>query len=407
MRYRAAALAIFLCAGLSAIYPRAGSTSIRRSVEPSQQRRVKATRRRAVARASQQPRINYTKFSHRTQPHQQECNACHKFPSANWKDARTGKDAFPDITEYPEHSSCLKCHNQQFFARERPAPRICSVCHVGVTPRYTVRYPFPNPPEIFNSSKRAQDFVSDFRVKFAHDTHIELIGKDNTPNGWNEDFRFQRASFKQDKTSEDADKSCAFCHQTYQPQGKAGEEFVSARPKTLPEDAFWLRKGTFKTTPNHATCFTCHAPAGDLKPASNECAGCHKLQQPAQSVHFDFEPKFAAAVGITDGNILNSWRRRHSSGTFRHENEMHQDQSCAACHKVSAMNTLDLTTLKVPVIACDTCHIGETADEGALNFEIEKKRADPAFRCAKCHIAFGKEPIPESHLKALPKPKEK
>jgi hypothetical protein len=71
------------------------------------------------------------------------------------------------------------------------------------------------------------------------------------------------------------------------------------------------------------------------------------------------------------------------------------------------MNTLDARTLKVPVTACDTCHIGESADEGALNFEIEKRKAEPAFQCTKCHLAFGKEPIPESHLKALPKAKTK
>lgn len=406
MRYSAAASAILLCAWLTAMYPRAGSTSTPRSFEPAQQGRGKTSSRPGVGRAGKKPRIDYTKFSHRTLQHQRECSSCHRFPSANWKEVRKGKDAFADITEYPEHSSCLGCHNQQFFARERPAPRICSVCHVAVTPRYTERHPFPNPPEIFNSSKRGPDFVSEFRIQFTHSTHIELVGRNNTPNGWNESFKYQRASFTQDKPSEDVDKSCAFCHQTYQPQGKASEEYVSARPKTLPENVFWLRKGTFKTTPKHATCFTCHASEGDVKPTSNECAACHKLQQPPQPVHVDFEPKLVVAMAVTDGNILSSWRRRHSSGTFRHENEMHQDQSCTACHKVSVMNTLDAATLKVPIAACDTCHIGESADEGALNFEIEKRNAEPTFQCAKCHIAFGNAPIPESHLKALPKPRQ-
>jgi hypothetical protein len=408
MRYRATALAIFiLFAWLAFAAPRRGLTIISKSVDVEQQgRRSQTARRPRATTLSPQPKINYSKFNHNTKAHQQECNSCHKFPSANWKEIRTGKDAFADVTEYPEHPSCLKCHYEQFFARERPAPRICSVCHVAITPRYTERKPFPNPPEIFNASKWTRGFASDFRINFKHDTHIELVGKLNPPNG-QEGFRFERASFSREKKADESDKSCAFCHQTYQPQGKSNEEFVTARPKGLADDAFWLKKGTFKTIPNHATCFTCHTTEGDVKPASNECATCHKLAPPELTAHVDFDPKLAATMGITDGNILTKWRRRLSAGTFRHEGGGHPDQSCVACHKVSAINTLDVKTLKVPVTACDVCHIGESADEGALNFEIEKRKADPAFQCTKCHLSFGKEPIPESHLNALPKPKTK
>lgn len=403
MRRRAATLAILLLL-VWLVFPssEAGSTSSSSSIDPVQQRSGQTTRRRGAARVSQQPRIDYSKFSHRTDVHQQECSSCHAFPSKNWKAVRKSDIAFADITEYPEHSSCLKCHYQQFFARERPAPRICSVCHVAVTPRYTERHPFPNPPEIFNVSKRSQGFLSDFRIQFPHDSHLELVGDNKTPSRTGAGVRFQRASFMQEKRAEENEKSCAFCHQTYQPQEKSSDEFVTARPKGLPDDAFWLKKGTFKTSPNHATCFTCHAPEGDMKPASNECAACHKLQPSVQLAHVDFDPKLAATMGITDGNILTKWRSRYSSGTFRHEGGMHPDQSCATCHKPSAINTLDVTTLKVPITACDTCHIGESAAEGALNFEIEKRKADTSFQCIKCHISLGKEPIPESHLKALP-----
>jgi hypothetical protein len=409
MRYRVTAVAIFLLfAWVVFIYPRAGSTVNSASVEvEQQQRRTQTTRRLTPSSASQKPRLNYSKFSHSTKAHQQDCNSCHKFPSSNWKEARTGKAAFADITEYPEHPSCLKCHYEQFFARERPAPRICSVCHISITPRYTERKPFPNPPEIFNASKWTKDFVSDFRISFSHDTHVELVGENRAPNRLEEGFRFRRATFTQEKKAEQSDKSCAFCHQTYQPQGKLSDEFLTARPKGLADDAFWLKKGTFKTTPNHATCFTCHTPEGDMKPSSNECAACHKLASSDQLAHVDFDPKLAATIAITDGTILSKWRRRSSSGTFRHEGENHQDQSCVNCHKVSAMNTLDVKTLKVPVTACDVCHIGDSADEGVLNAEIEKRKANPSFRCTKCHITFGIEPIPESHLKALPKAKTK
>src|SRR4030095_7249452 len=93
-------------------------------------------------------------FSHQTHVVQQKlsCESCHKFPSKNWSEVRQGDEAFPDVTEYPEHQSCLACHRQQFFARERPVPRICSQCHVKATPQDTARYPFPSLGDKFLSS---------------------------------------------------------------------------------------------------------------------------------------------------------------------------------------------------------------------------------------------------------------
>ena len=107
----------------------------------------------------QRPAIDYSKFSHSTHVAKGKlaCDSCHKFPTKNWREVRKGDAAFPDVTEFPEHASCLNCHRQQFFARERPAPRICSNCHVRVTPIETSRYSFPTLGKI-------PDFVSDFRV---------------------------------------------------------------------------------------------------------------------------------------------------------------------------------------------------------------------------------------------------
>src|SRR2546421_2584612 len=70
------------------------------------------------------PKIDYAKFSHQTHVVAQKlaCNSCHKVPSKNWKEMRKGDAAFADVTDFPDHSSCLNCHRLQFFARERPAP---------------------------------------------------------------------------------------------------------------------------------------------------------------------------------------------------------------------------------------------------------------------------------------------
>jgi hypothetical protein len=337
--------------------------------------------RRGASTAVPPPGLDYTKFSHGSAAHKQrECSSCHTFPSANWKEVRA-KDAFPDVTEYPRHAACLECHRVQFFARERPAPQICSVCHVGVSPRFTARRPFPNPLDIFRASKGADAFVSDFRVSFPHAVHLDQFGE--TGGG----------------------ESCANCHQTYQPQGKSNDEFATKPPKDL-GDAFWLKKGTFQTWPSgHDLCFTCHVQEG----TPVDCAMCHKRATPADPASVDFDPGRATAMGVDDAVVLERWRRRGSSATFRHEGGLHTDVKCTSCHDVSAMDTTDARTTKVRVASCsatDGCHATATVDEGGiLNFELDKRAADATFRCEKCHLAFGTEPVPADHAAAIPKPK--
>ena len=418
-RYRAVALAAFVVIGLLGfVYPRLISNATGLSGETDPQRRsqtkgAQTKRRRATRVIAPASRRDYSKFSHRIPQHQQQaCDSCHKFPSPNWKEVRKGDEAFPDVTEYPEHSSCINCHRQQFFTNERPAPSICSVCHVQVTPLDTRRHPFPNPTEIFELSKKGQGAISAFGINFSHDKHAELVGQNDPARRADTGVRFisvaRSVLVSKSQTQESASKSnesCSVCHQTYQPQGDAAEEFVNPRPKGLPEDAFWLKKGTFKTTPrNHALCFTCHAPENDIKPVASDCAACHKLIPASQLIptRTDFDPAVAAKMGITDRVILSKWRKRDSSATFRHE--AHPDASCAACHHPAVMNTLDAKTLRVPVQSCggEGCHITATADEGGiLNFEADKRKADPAFQCAKCHLSFGRERMPETHLKAV------
>jgi len=176
----------------------------------------------AVAPAQRPPRVDYSRFSHITEQHRASCSSCHTFPSKNWKEARKSDDAFPDVTEYPEHKACLSCHRQQFFARERPVPRICLNCHVKATPNDMARFPFPSRGESFLSTVKAREFVSDFQVVFPKDKH--------------------------------SDTECKDCI-----------------------DRFWLNKGTFKTRPlTHAACFTCHNQESELAPLPPNCDSCHK-----------------------------------------------------------------------------------------------------------------------------------
>lgn len=182
---------------------------------------VASPQRRKPATANK-VRIDYSRFSHLTEQHRATCNSCHTFPAKNWQQVRKGDDAFPDVTEYPEHQACLSCHRQQFFARERPVPTICSNCHVKATPSDTSRLPFPSLREAFLATAKARNFVSDFRVAFPHDKH--------------------------------ADASCEDCHQAAKPV-----------------------QGTHQTRPlAHAMCFTCHNQESELAPLPPDCASCHK-----------------------------------------------------------------------------------------------------------------------------------
>jgi len=316
-----------------------------------------------------------------------------------------GDAAFPDVAEFPEHSACLECHRTQFFARERPAPAICSNCHVKVTPKDTARFLFPSLGDITDSKLVTREANPEFRVGFPHDKHLDVVGM-NQPGFLNDKPRFINAFWSRQKPP-DQSKTCSICHQIYQPQGSSSEEYVTKPPKDL-GDNFWLKKGAFQTAPNsHTGCFVCHNADSGIAPESKDCQACHKLTPPAEKVKVDFDPKLAAAMGIVDKTILGKWGRRFSAGGFRHEGGEHPSLGCVACHNVTVMNTFDPATLKVPVQSCggtEGCHITATAgDGGILNFEIDQKKAKAGFVCVKCHITFGKEALPAGHLAAIPK----
>ncbi len=334
----------------------------------------------------------YSQFDHSTKQHRADCATCHKFPSKNWNNVRTGDAAFPDITEYPAHNSCVKCHAQQFFRGARPM--ICSICHTIATPRGAPRHPFPNPREIFDKSAKGKTASSDFVIRFPHDTHVEIVSsiRSNTSI-------FVNANFVRRERRQAAEQSCAVCHQTMAPQGTSDDEYLTKPPDKL-GDGFWLKKGTFKSIPtSHATCFTCHSADSGMEPAPSNCAACHQLKptQPPADM-----PLNAWAMTGENKMMIDLWRRRDSTGVYRHEFFAHADLSCSTCHNVSTMNTADPATYRVPIASCATCHATATSDDGrALNYEVDMRKADTAFQCIKCHIVFGKSPIPESHLKAI------
>ena len=355
----------------------------------SAQKKKTPPRRTQRRTASRQKTSRYSQFPHSA--HKMKCDSCHKFPSSNWKTVRKD-DAFPDITEYPRHESCLSCHRQQFFKGAKPA--ICSICHTSPSPTGGPRHPFPNPREIFDQSPKGKTAQSDFQISFPHDKHIEIVSRNERTPGAS---MFVNARLKR---AEESAASCVVCHQTYRPQGESEDEFVTKPPANL-GDGFWLKKGTFKTSPiGHTTCFTCHSTDTGILPAPSDCATCHKPAAPLGKT--DFDAKLAAPMKIEDKIMLLAWRKRDSSATFRHEFASHAELECATCHNATAINTIDALSKKVPVTSCNMCHITATLDDGgALNYEVDARQKDAKFQCVKCHIAFGKLPVPESHIKAI------
>src|SRR5215213_836958 len=162
-KIRAALVLAFLCALAGGIFyadwtPEFFVARAQKRKAQTQPQRTAATRQRAA---------RYSEFPHSS--HKMKCDSCHKFPSPNWKTVRK-TEAFPDITEYPRHESCLSCHRQQFFKGAKPA--ICSICHLSAQPQGGPRHPFPNPREIFDQSPKGKTARSDFQISFPHDKHI-------------------------------------------------------------------------------------------------------------------------------------------------------------------------------------------------------------------------------------------
>ena len=209
------------------------------------------------------------------------------------------------------------------------------------------RHPFPNPRELFDKSPKGQKAPdSDFAISFPHDKHIDVVTGEGKP------------PYKPAKGEE----SCWVCHNTYQPAGESADEYVTKPPADL-KDAYWLKKGSFKTTPiGHTVCFTCHSLDSGITPTPQDCNTCHKLRPPQPPP--DFDPAIAAKMSIADKIMLTQWRHRESAGAFRHEFSMHADLDCSTCHTVAKMNTLDAKTKKVPISACATCHATATVADG-------------------------------------------
>lgn len=305
-------------------------------------------------------------FSHRTAAHARiNCNSCHKVPTANWQSARQ----FPDVADYPDHDSCIRCHRADFFRSNRPS--ICAICHVNVSPRGEARFAFPLPG-------RSQEFSTIFPHNVHQDIIASLRKNYDVAVAHFVNVRFELAA----KARAAEFNNCTICHKTMTglPQYAAR---IPSQTQPLAEAAaetFTAQAEFFKDAPNnHASCFSCHYQS--QKPVSTNCAGCHARTAPYLE---------AAAV------------QRYSL-KFDHQEKNHAEKDCMSCH-VRIVQNSDVRSLKdadVPILTCSTsaCHGDELSDELAKREKsIAEKQA--VFQCAYCHTsAIGRFQAPSSHRK--------
>ncbi len=364
----------------------------------------RATRRRSAS-IVHGPLSDYSRFSHATKKHQQACNTCHKVPTDNWKKVRD----FPDVADYPGHDACIGCHRPQFFKGAKPA--ICTICHSKVSPRDDARFAFRNP-----------DAPRQFLIEFPHDRHQDVMAKllespfESTPPA--KLVRFIQSSFglmsnvtqtvslrsgrqssivriESSQTNSlrynafsprAADQpaktynNCAICHAT--------RVNVPAAPAAGWADRYVPDNVTFKAVPaSHASCFNCHWKS--QQPASDNCAGCHKLT-----------PPYAAADSI-----------KRISMKFRHEGggpDKNHVLECTACH-INITRAATLRGLKpdVPITACSECHNKAPSHLEIAN-ELEAIDKNRDFVCTYCHTSnVGRLDPPASHYLIAERPPRK
>jgi hypothetical protein len=350
--------------------------------------------------ATAQKRRN--EFFHSTAAHKKiDCASCHKTPTANSVSVR----GFPDVADYPGHSSCVQCHRGDFFQGNNPA--ICTICHTAPSPRNGARFPFP-------VHSRSQEFTT----IFPHNAHQDIIARNDAPYrqrlagcsgsgpllpcGQVEystssgapgpaalradgtvpahfvNASFSPAALRADDPPPPQFNNCAICHQTLSEMPKFGNR-QPMRAQALAQasvDSFAPRAEFFKSTPEgHASCFSCHYQG--QKPVRTDCAGCHRPAAP-----------YLASDVITRYSLR-----------FDHQPLHHAIKDCTVCHVRITQNS-DISTMKdadVPFMACAACHDKDFKNEMEKRTEsIAAKQ--PAFQCAYCHVSeIGRFETPASH----------
>jgi len=321
---------------------------------------------------------NYSVFLHSSDKHKGlACNACHKIPT-RW----TARRDVPDVADFPDHNSCVRCHRPQFFTRQAfigSGPSICTVCHLRAAPRQDARFAFGKPNNSHQTLKAKEE--RQFTIEFPHDKHQNVIASLKRPTNFSLSPGFDKlklvghlfvsAAFQRGTSADQKPvyNNCSLCHAT----NDTSIDIARA------PNSFEPPPGTFKTTPQaHDSCFACHWK--NQKPAGADCLGCHK---PAATF---VPPLFPARI---------SARFSHEGGKGEHVME------CTTCHiNITRATSLRGLTPDVPIAACTTCHKDskKTTYPKAVTIEEEFEQHKQTGACNYCHTPdVGRKKPPASH----------
>lgn len=324
-------------------------------------------------------------FSHNTAAHKQgkykDCSSCHTLPTKNWTSPRRDKlAAFPDVVNFPYHTSCFGCHTRDIYSN---GGAFCGTCHTVPTMRARAVLAFP-----------IKSHPSQFTTLFPHDVHQDLIASNRGSASGVAVAHFVPAAFYPlDEKPKPTFYNCAICHETTAriPKNEPRKLGLLKPLCDIVPDVFQvpIKAEFFKDSPSgHESCFTCHYQFKNLPADKQSCAGCHEMTKPF------FEKEVI---------------RRYSL-KFDHDRVGHVEKDCVSCHLRITQNA-DIRTMKdadVPIVACRQCHATQEDQpfRRILTTEIEERDASLAkpgtqvFQCTYCHTsAIGRYEIPASHLK--------
>ena len=337
-------------------------------------RRRPATRPATQTQPARAPASKYSAFLHSSEKHKGlKCNECHKVPTS-W----TARRGFPDVADFPDHDSCVRCHRQQFFTRQAmvgTGPAICTVCHVRAAPREEGRFAFGKPN---NSNQQAKPKDErQFTIYFPHDQHQNVIAMWHRLQsvGLQSHHRLKSVPGFGSLDDKKPDyNNCSICHQTDMSLAIVALPPPNADPALL---------HPFKSMPHsHDSCFNCHWK--NQKPVAENCADCHT----------------PAATFIAESG------RKRISAKFAHEGGKGEHVAeCTTCHiNITRARTSQGLTPDVPINACASCHreSKKRTYPKAITIEAELEQFTKTGECTYCHTPdVGKKEAPSSHKSSV------
>jgi hypothetical protein len=235
-----------------------------------------------------------------------------------------------DENTFPDHPSCVGCHNLALEAIDRPVI-FCGICHNG-------RPVSQNQPALFSYPKPGSP--GDFGIAFSHPSHLKPIraGTSGGASAINAGGETQPVAFVQRRSGT---PTCFDCHKPVQRTG--------ASPIQI------------STATGHPACFVCHGAAPVAQPSMFQCAGCHKLGGPKYPRLYGLVFDFRHSDHIYDTRPIIKGQISFPRPS---------DYLCSECHK-SAARAVQLNEIKLPQENyCTDCHNGNVGLPDPLSRKV-------------------------------------